>query len=354
MNRGNERQRNGTGETVTIKQLAKILGMAHSTVSRALNDHPAISAATKKRIKEAAARYGYVPNSAARILRHARSGIIGLVIPDIRNDFYTTVAKAIADAAAESSWQMVVATTDDQSERERQAVRSLMKAQAESIIIAPTAEPSAETVEMLKRVHTLQLLRHHPGIRAPSITVDDRLGIGLATRHLQEREHRRIGYIGRNSDVSTGLARMQGFMECFDDSHDAERRIVLVPPRAAYGASALRSLLTRDAPPTAVVLGSPEFTSGALEAASEDGLRIPEDLSLVSYGDSTWNRFLHGGLTTVVLPEKEIANSCVEMLHKRLDDSQNRSGELRSNDETNVCFEPRLIMRRSTRILTVR
>jgi LacI family transcriptional regulator len=347
----NERTPNGAGKTMTIKQLAHILGMAHSTVSRALNGHPAISKATKKRIEEAAAQYGYVPNSAARILRNAPSGVIGLVIPDIRNDFYTTVAKAIADTAAESSWQMVVATTDDQPERERQAVRSLMKARAESIIIAPTAEPSAETVEMLKRVYTLQLLRHHSSIRAPSITVDDRAGIAMATRHLLDLGHRRIGYIGRDSNVSTGLARLQGFVECFDDPRAAGQRLVLVPRRAEYGASALRGLLARAEPPTAIVLGSPEFTSGVLEAASEDKLRIPDDLSLVCYGDSAWNRFLHGGLTTVKLPEKEIANSCVEMLRKRLDASTDKADESRPNDETSICFQPWLAVRHSSRKL---
>ncbi|MDR1934566.1 MAG: LacI family transcriptional regulator [Candidatus Accumulibacter sp.] len=368
-----ERALNDADETVTIKRLAQILGVAHSTVSRALNGHPAISEATKKRVEEAAARYGYVPSGAARMLRNARSGVIGLIIPDIRNSFYSTVAKAIADmaaesswqmevaatcragcdmrASAESSWQMVVATTDDQPEREREAVRSLMKARAESIIIAPTAEPSAETVKMLKRVYTLQLLRRHPSIRAPSITVDDRAGIGMATRHLLDLGHRRIGYIGRESNVSTGLARLRGFVECFDLPDDAQQRLVLVPRRAEYGASALRSLLARAKPPTAIVLGSPEFTSGVLEVADEDALRIPEDLSLVCYGDSVWNRFLHGGLTTVKLPEKEIANSCVEMLRKRLAASTDKTEESRPNDETSICFQPWLVIRHSSRKL---
>jgi LacI family transcriptional regulator len=226
-----------------------------------------------------------------------------------------------------------------------------MKTQAESIIIAPTAEPAEETVEMLKRVHTLQLLRHHPRIRAPSITVDDRAGISLATRHLLELGHRRIGYIGRDSNVSTGLARLRGFVECFDEPYHAEQWLALVPRRAEYGASALRSLLARAEPPTAIVLGSPEFASGVLEAASEDALRIPEDLSLVCYGDSAWNRFLYGGLTTVKLPEKEIANSCVEMLRKRLTASTGETDEPQPNDETSICFQPWLVVRHSSRKL---
>jgi LacI family transcriptional regulator len=343
-----EWRQNRINGSITIKQLARILGMAHSTVSRALNGHPAISAATRKRIEAAAAQYGYVPNSAARTLRNVRSGVVGLIIPDIRNDFYTMAAKAIADMAAELSWQMVVATTDDQPEREREAVRSMLKARAEGVIIVPTADPAAETVEMLKRVYTLQLLRRHSSIEAPSITLDERAGIGMATRHLQELGHRRIGYIGRMADVSTGQARLQGFMDCFADPRDAERRVILLPPRVACGASGLRSLLARDEPPTAIVLGSLQFTPGVLEAAREDGIRIPEDLSLVSYGDTAWNRFLLGGLTTVVLPDKEIADGCVAMLHRGLDALANPE-ERRSESEASICFQPKLVVRNSTR-----
>jgi LacI family transcriptional regulator len=344
----NERRQNRITEPITIKQLARILGMAHSTVSRALNGHPAISEATRKRIEEAAAQYGYVPNSAARMLRNARSGVVGLVIPDIRNGFYATVATAIADTAAELSLQMVVATTDDQARREQEAVRSMLKARAENVIIAPSADPMTETVEMLKRVRTLQLLRHHSSIEAPSITVDERTGIRMATRHLQELGHRRIGYIGRRSNVSTGRARLQGCMDCFADPRDVERQVVLLPPREEYGAVGLRHLLACGEPPTAVVLGSPQFTSGVLETASDSGLRIPEDLSLVSYGDTAWNRFLFGGLTTVVLPEKEIANGCVEMLRRGLGASA-EAEEHRPESEASACFQPRLVVRHSTR-----
>jgi LacI family transcriptional regulator len=343
----NERRQNRIAEPVTIKQLAQMLGMAHSTVSRALNGHPAISEATRKRIEEAAARHGYVPNSAARILRNARSGVVGLVIPDIRNDFYTAVATAIADTAAELSLQMVVATTDDQPRREQEAVRSMLKARAESVIIAPTADPAPETVEMLQRVRALQLLRHHSSIEAPSITLDERAGIRMATRHLQELGHRRIAYIGRLPNVSTGRARLQGFVDCFADPREVEQRIVLLPPREAYGAQGLHTLLERGEPPTAVVLGSPQFTSGVLEAAGDKGLRIPEDLSLVSYGDTAWNRFLFGGLTTVALPEKEIAEGCAEMLRRGLGASAGPE-ERRPESEASVCFQPRLVVRRST------
>jgi len=331
---------------LTIKQLAEMLDMAHSTVSRALNDHPSISDATKTRIRQAASEFGYVPNSAARILRTARSGIIGLVIPDIQNKFYTTVAKAIADDAAEQSWQMVLATTDDQPERERFAIRSLLKAQAEGVIIVPTAQPVAETLDMLKRLHVLQLLRSHAEIQAPAIKVADRQGIEIATEHLQGLGHLRIGYIGTPTDFSTGRERLQGFLDCFLDSANARQYVQLCSPRPRFGAAAFRQLMAMSEAPTAVVMGSPEFAPGVMMAASQDGIDIPKRVSLVGYGDSEWNTFLCGGLTTMSLPEQDIADACVDMLRTRSTRAQTAED---NKLESKILFSPTLILRGSTR-----
>lgn len=332
---------------ITIKQLAQTLGMSHSTVSRALNGHPSISDTTRKRIEQAAAQYGYVPNSAARILKTARSGIIGLVIPDIQNKFYTTVAKAISDAATELHWQMVLAITDDQPARENVAIRSLLKAQAEGVIIVPTAAPTGETLSMLQRLHTLQLLRSHSGIRSPAIKVADRAGISMATEHLQSLGHRRIGFIGPLTEVSTGRERLQGFLDRFPDEATAKDYVQICPPRPQYAAEAFRRLLAMKEPPSGIVLGSPEFTLGVIEAASEDGVRIPDQVSLVGYGDASWGHFVRGGLTTMALPEQDIADACVDMLRVRIGAPKAASGG-RGSAESETYFRPSLVLRAST------
>ena len=333
---------------VTIKQLAQMLGMAHSTVSRALNGHPSISAATRKRIEQAAAQFGYVPNSAARILKTARSGIIGLVIPDIQNKFYATVAKAISDAAAEQHWQMILAITDDDQEREGTAIRSLLKAQAEGVIIVPTAVPAQETRSMLQRLHTIQLLRSHSDIRSPTIKVADRAGIALATEHLQALGHRRIGFIGPMTEVSTGRERLQGFFDCFPGDATVQRYVQICPPHSQYAADAFRRLLCMDASPSAIVLGSPEFSLGIIEAAYQDGVSIPEQISLVGYGDSGWSRLVCGGLTTMRLPEQDIADACVDMLRVRIGVPKAANGR-KTSAASETYFQPSLVLRCSTR-----
>ncbi|WP_165498150.1 LacI family DNA-binding transcriptional regulator [Siculibacillus lacustris] len=327
-----------TREPITIKQLATMLGMAHSTVSRALNDHPAISAETKRRIQELAAHHGYVPNSAARSLKTAKSRIIGLVIPDIENRYYTTIAKTLADAAAPRSRQMMLSTTDDRPDREQSAILNLLEAQAEGVVLAPTADPTPETLAMLARLDVVQLLRHHPQIDAPRVEVADDYGLALSARHLVDLGHVRIGYIGNLSRVSTGAARLDGFLSVVGRDPETLRRVRICPPRADAAEGAFLDLMAGPDRPTGLVLGSARHTAGVLAGAARLGLRIPEDFSLVGYGDGELVPHLANGLTTLALPEQEMADACAALL-----------GLIEPAGERPARFRPTLVVRRSTR-----
>ena len=325
---------------VTIKQLALMLGLAHSTVSRALNGHASVSAETRRQIQELAARQGYVPNSAARSLKTAHSRIVGLVIPDIENRYYTTVAKTIADAAARSSRQMMLATTDDHPDREQSAILNLLEAQAEGVVLVPTARPSPATLAMLARLNVVQLLRRHPRIAAPFVAVADAQGIAEATRHLVALGHRRIGYIGSPQTISTGHDRLGGFLSVMGRGPEAMRQVRLCPPRAEEAEKAFLDLMQGAGRPSGLILGGTRYTAGAVGGALRLGLAIPDDVSLVGYGDGDLLPYLANGLTTLALPEQEMANACVTQLG------------LAEGDRTphrTLVFAPHLIVRHSTR-----
>jgi LacI family transcriptional regulator len=328
---------------VTIKQLARMLGMAHSTVSRALNGHPAISEETRRRIQDLAQREGYVPNSAARSLKTAKSRIIGLVVPDIENRYYTTIAKTIADAAALQSRQMMLSTTDDRPDREQSAILNLLEAQAEGVVLAPTADPTPETLAMLKRLDVVQLLRRHPGIEAPFVSVDDVDGLTQATRHLADLGHRRIGYIGNHTRISTGASRLGGYLAVVGHDPEMLRLTRHCTPRFDFAEAAFLDLMSGAEPPTGLVLGGARYTTGVLSGAARLGLRIPEDLSLVGYGDGEFGPFLANGLTTLVLPEQEMADACAELL------GLTPGGERETSPSRVVVHRPHLVVRHSTR-----
>ena len=335
---------------VTIKQLALMLGLAHSTVSRALNGHASVSAETRRQIQELATRQGYVPNSAARSLKTARSRIVGLVIPDIENRYYTTVAKTIADAAARSSRQMMLATTDDAPDREQSAILNLLEAQAEGVVLVPTASPSPATLAMLARLNVVQLLRRNTRIAAPLVAVADAQGIAEATRHLVALGHRRIGYIGSPHAISTGQARLKGFLSVMGRGREAMRQVRLCPPRAEEAEKAFLDLMEGPERPSGLVLGGTRYTAGAIGGALRLGLAIPDDVSLVGYGDGDLLPYLANGLTTLALPEQEMANACVAQLG--LAEGEGGLTEEKRTPRRTLVYAPRLIVRHSTRAPT--
>ncbi|MDR3671464.1 MAG: LacI family DNA-binding transcriptional regulator [Holophaga sp.] len=300
----------------TIKQLAALLGLSHSTVSRALNDRPGIHRETRTRVKAEAARLGYVANDAARMLKDRLSSVIGLVVPNIRNKFYSGVAKIMADAASKQSCQVMLFTTDDDPVREAQAVHSLVGARAKAIVIAATAAPAPEAIKLLQTLRVIQLNRRHPAIAAPVVAVDDALGIQLATAHLLALGHRDIAYIGAPVELSTGRHRLDGFLRALAEAglQPREDRIVLGSPYQEVGAAGLGRVLAARPRPTALVVGSPEQAEGVLQEASRRGTKVPRELSVVCYGDRSWYELVFGGVTAVRLPEEEIARTCVELL----------------------------------------
>lgn len=344
------------GNAVTIKKLAAILGLSHTTVSRALNDHPAISQATKNSVLQAAREYGYIPNSAARALRNASTGAFGLVIPDIQNDFFITITNAIAHQAAEQGWQMMLAITGDKPEMEHTVLRRLMTARVDGIIFAPTASPLDESRELLLRTNAVQLLRRHDSLPAPVIAIDDRYGIHLAVQHLRGLGHSRIGYIGSSLALSTGAERLQGFLQGFSAEEQAalEDVIAMGPPQAAFGGEAFARIMGSANPPSALVLGSPRYAMSILLAAKAQNIRIPDDLSLVAYGDVSWGSLLDVKLTTITLPETEIASACVAIIRQWMSAETPVTPEAFYAATQSHIFTPQLVPGGSTSAFTPR
>jgi DNA-binding LacI/PurR family transcriptional regulator len=326
---------------ITIKQLALALNVSHSTVSRALNGHQEISQETKERVRAAAVRFGYVANGAARLLKRDQGRAIGLIIPDIKNRFYSKTAKAIADAASARALQLVLFTTDDDPVREAQALRSLSEARAAAVIITPTEHPQQSTLDLLQRLDVVQLIRRHTAIGGPAVVVDDVAGIRIATDHLLLLGHERIAYLGTPLSLSTGAGRMRGFRQAFAAAGKSvcEDLVVIGAPRAQVGGAAFERILAVCPPPTAMVIASPELAEGGLLAAFRNGVDVPGRLSVVCYGDFPWYELVYGGVTAVRLPEDDIAGDCVNLLFAPADEKRVEG----------VCLRPILMVRGSTR-----
>ncbi|MCA1644255.1 MAG: LacI family transcriptional regulator [Chloroflexi bacterium] len=335
----------------TIKQIASRLGVSHSTVSRALNDHRHTSEATKERVRIAARTMGYIPHGPARAMRGARTSLVGLIIPDIQNYFYATVARVIAQTCAARSLQLVLAVSEDDAALEYRHAMALREAHAGGIIVVPCAAIQRRTSVLLNGSPTVQLVRTSPQLHGQSVAIDDRLGTRTATEHLLAQGHRRLAFVGGPPALSTGRSRLAGFSEAVAATglSIGDMAVELGPPRGDFAHAATVRILDRPSRPTALVLGGAELAVGALTAVRDAQLRVPEDLSLVGYGDPEWFRLWSPSLTTVGLPVEEVASTTAALLFQMMHLSD--APLLAESAAVRIVVEPRLIVRASTRTL---
>jgi LacI family transcriptional regulator len=308
---------------VTIKDIAQRLGVSASTITRALADSPRISTSLRSRVKQVADEMGYVAHAPARIMRGHRSSLLGLVVPDIQNEFYSTVAKAMSDCCKEAGMHVALLVTDEDPEVELRQVRGLASAQAAGFVVVATAQPKPETIALLGRVPHVELVRKSPRLNSDWFGIDDAGGLHLATRHLLSLGHRRIAYIGGSPGLSTGAARRQGYMNAMREAGlRPEDMIVDAGGNGErHARDAMRRLMQTQPRPTAVVSGGSRTTIGILQGLQGEGVRVPEELSVVGFNDSESTGLWSPGLTTLALPVREIALSCSALLLRRIRES---------------------------------
>jgi LacI family transcriptional regulator len=297
---------------VTIKDLAAVLKVSPSTVGRALAGDRRISDEMKLKVQQAAEEAGYVANRAARMMRGVSSNLVGLIVPDIRNSFYSTIAHALSRCLLSANYQLTLCETDDDRTLELRHIRELTSVNVGGIILVPSAKPLPEAARLLKMTPHIQLLRKHASLGEQWFGIDDTKAIFEAARHVLELGHRRIAYIGGTGDLPTGMVRIQGFRDAMAASGaEVEQMEELgAPSSTEFGCEAVRRLLERRRPPTALVVGAVQNTLGAIYELNRLGVQVPSQLSIVGFGDELGYRWWGPGLTTVRLPVSELATAC--------------------------------------------
>ena len=305
----------------TAKDVAARLGVSVSTVGRALSDDPRISAETKARVVQAAEAMGYVADRAARMMRGASSDIVGVVVPDISNGFYATIAHALSETLARNRHQLMLGETADDPAAELRQVRGFVAARVAGAIVVPTARPAPDTVRLLRGLPHVQMLRHVEAQSPQWFGIDDDRSLRTATEHLTGLGHRRIAFVGGTADLPTGAARQRGYREALTSAGLTvdPALLELGPPSSVqHGRDAVSRLLDRADPPTGIVTASVQATRGVLEALLERGTDVPGEVSVVGFGDEAGWSWWGPGLTTVSLPVKHLATACALWLLDRL------------------------------------
>jgi DNA-binding LacI/PurR family transcriptional regulator len=343
-----DRKIRGSGE-ITIKDIARKLSLSVSTVSRALSDHHHVHDQTKQRVRAAARELGYIPNAAARTMQRTRSVMIGFIVPDVQNEFYATAANIVSARLAEESFQMVLAITDDRPEVDLHHLRALRLGRAAAVAVTLCATPLQETIDLLRQIDVVQFVRRDSNLACPALLIAEDAATMAATRHLIELGHRDIAFIGGPVSLSTGQERLTGYRDALRlaSIEPNPSLVALGPPRASFGRAAMLRFAEARPRPTAVLISGYELTLGVVQAASDAGLKFPEDISLIGYGEAGWSRLVGRGLTMIALPVEEMAHAMADLILRRLrnpDDAVSDPGDA----ATVMLFASSLTVRGST------
>jgi LacI family transcriptional regulator len=330
---------------VTLKELAARANVHASTISRVANNDPGlrIAAATRSRIEALLRETGYQPNGIARGLKMRQTNVLAVVIPDVTNPFFAALFRGVEDAAAPHGFNVILCNTDGLPERQRSHLQSLQARRVDGVILASSFLKDASVRELRKQGRPYVLVnRFSDDGEDPFVGSDDLLGGQLATAHLIDLGHTRIGHLAGNSTVSTGLLRRRGYLAAHAAADlEADQRLIV---EAGYteesGAAAARRLLALANPPTAVFAVTDMVALGAAEVARQMGLRIPEDLAIVGYNDIPLASRMNPGLTSMHVPIHDFGSAAARMLLDQIESEEPTRRRVR--------FTPDLIVREST------
>lgn len=328
---------------VTIKQVAEAAGVGVSTASRALNHRRDVSEKTRRRVLAAAERLGYVPNSLARGLLLGKTKTIGVVVTSILNPFYAAVVAGIENRLSTQGYKTLLFNSDEHPSQELAAVKMLMEQRVDGMILAPVEAESA-TVEHLveSEIPFVLVARRATHPKADYVVCDD-FAIGrLATQTLIDKGHTRILMINSVGNSSAKL-RWEGYRAALEEAgipYD-ERLVRPVPPTEPVE-KAVAEVLDSGLRPTAIFSFCDYMALGIMKALRARGIRIPQDMALISCDNLDFTPFLDPPLTTIHIPKYEIGVEAAETLLAKLQGSDDRQHVRRE-----LVVAPSLIMRGS-------
>ncbi|AXK31892.1 LacI family transcriptional regulator [Streptomyces armeniacus] len=331
-----------------LKDVAARAGVSVRTVSNVVSNAAPVAPATRARVLKAVEELRYRPNLAARNLRQGRTGLIGLAIPEIHSPYFGEIAELLIDAAQERGWTVLIDRTGGLADRERSLLADGPDAHSvDGMILSPWALTAGELGRHSATTPLVVLGERDPQGTADHVVVDNVTAAREATAHLVGLGRRRIAAIGLQPHLSNGTAelRAQGYRAALAAAgleHPPELTRTVSTLHRAEGHRAMRELLAAPAAPDAVFCFSDELALGALRAAHEQGLAVPEDLALVGFDDIEDGRYATPSLTTIAPDKAQIAERTLQCLADRI---YGRLGHLPAR---HVTAAHRLVVRESS------
>lgn len=332
----------------TIHDIAKELNVTASTVSRALNDHPRISAHTKRAVIRIARELSYQPHNIAAALRNGKSNIIGVIIPMADRNFFGSIVRGIEEIANKANYQVMICQTYEDPAKEAAAVEALLNSRVDGIIASLSKKTT--TFDHFHKVineHIPLILfdRSSDELEISHVVIDDYQGAYKATVHLIQQGYRRIAHFTNIQKINIYTERLRGYQGALQDYglQFYPELVVESDLQLDDGRRSMQKLLTLSQLPDAVFSASDLGAMGALQVLKEQGIKVPEQVALVGFSNEPFTMFSDPPLTSVDQHCKRMGNIASDIF---LDEIKGTNGE--KFIPKKIVLMPELVVRKSS------
>lgn len=333
----------------TILDIARILNVSASTVSRALHDHPSISMETKKAVVELAEELKYQPNLLALSLLNKKTNSIGIIVPEITSFYFATVINGVQDMVAAAGYNLMISQSNESVEQEKKIINDLSLVRVDGFLISPSSETvNFDHFDKLKDndVPIVIFDRDCLGCEADKVLVDDYDGALQAVDYLVKTGCKRIAHITGPSNLSVSRHRLAGYTDALKRNGIEIQHELIVSSGGfspEHGIESAKSILSLKNQPDAIFAVNDGVAIGAMAVIKELGKKIPGDISVVGFDDEPYSSYFTPALTSVWQPVYDMGMLSAKILLNRF-----------SSGDTEVKFrreilKPELIIRESSR-----
>lgn len=315
----------GSHQHATIKEVAQLAGVAPSSVSRALSDHPDVSPGMKERVLRAAERLGYQPDFLAQSLRSGATRTVGFIVRDISIPLFADIIKGAERNLENHGYSTLLMNSFQDPGLEPKHIGLLSRRRVDGLIVSLASESSSETLRALNKVRTPIVLldREIKGITADAVMFDHAEGARAAASALLALGHRRIGLIIGSQEIRPSRERLRGFLSAYESMGILGRRedvMEMSNSTPESGAKATLALLDRASPPTGIVAGDSQLGVGMLMALNDRGVHQGRDISVIIADDMPLLRLMDPPVSVVHRDAEEMGKVAAELLVRRLKD----------------------------------
>jgi LacI family transcriptional regulator, galactose operon repressor len=332
---------------VTLKDVAKYAGVSVTTVSNVVRDWPYISDEMRQKVQQAIEELGYSPHPIAQGLRTGQTQVIGFILPNLSDPHFGRMASVAEDVAREHGYDLLVLNSHENEARQNECIQRATSRWVDGLLIVTVVHPQETSPGVSKALSNVSVPivavdRLPEGYNGPSCLLDNFRAAQLAIEHLRGLGHERIAHLAGPRGAHPARERLNGYLQAAQGYGLAYQRVAFAESSwgCSDGYTAMGEVLRDDRRPTAVFASNDRMAIGASLAIHEQGLRIPEDISLVGMDDIEVSEYMNPTLTTVRQPLEAIARAGIDLLLDLICDE--------TPDSVHVQLEPNLMVRRST------